>query len=158
MNGARTSSCRIGVLSAALAAAVTAFGLAGCGPVTRPPTAGSETAPALARRAAPPTLTAEFGAVAPPGDVRSVADWAVASNDHDALPFAIVDKNGAHGYVFSGEGRLIGDTPVLVGLAHGDEVEPGIGRKAVADVRPDERRMPAGRFVSVPVTPRAATA
>ena len=93
---------------------------------------------------------ADFGAVVASGDVRAVATWVLDTNDHAALPFAIIDKKQARGYVFSSDGRLIGDSPVLVGLTHGDEVEPGIGRKAIAQVRPDERRTPAGRFASVP--------
>jgi hypothetical protein len=95
-------------------------------------------------------LTPEFGAVVPPLAVRAVAAWTVESKDHGALPFAIVDKNFARAYVFSAEGRLVGDSPILVGLARGDEVEAGIGKKAIAKIHPDERRTPAGRFASVP--------
>lgn len=136
-----------GTVAASFVAAA-ALCLSACGPSSPGPTLPATQAlagPADATRA-----VADFGTVAAPAEVRDVAAWAMASKDHGSLPFAIVDKKGARGYVFSNQGRLIGDTPVLVGFAPGDEVEPGIGKKAIAQIRPDERRTPAGRFVGVP--------
>jgi len=108
---------------------------------------------AVAQRigAAPaPRRTADFGAAVARADVHRVADWVVASADHGKQPFAIVDKVHAKLYVFGPAGRLIGASPVLLGLAHGDDSEPGIGDKPIAQVRPEERTTPAGRFVSEP--------
>ena len=43
--------------------------------------------------------------------------------------------------------QLLGQTPVLLGLAQGDLSVPGIGERAMADIQPHERTTPAGRFV-----------
>jgi hypothetical protein len=83
-------------------------------------------------------------------DVDAVARWVVASADNGARPFVIVDKRRARIYVFSREGTLRGATPVLLGYAVGDDSVAGIGRRPIADVQPDERTTPAGRFVSEP--------
>lgn len=130
------------------AVVIASLALPGCGPAPQTPESESPAAPIPAAPITRPEV--DFGDVAASPEVRTVADWAVASNDHGSLPFAIVDKNQARGYVFSADGRLVGDTPVLIGLAHGDAVVPGIGKRAIAQVRPEERRTPAGRFASVP--------
>ncbi len=93
---------------------------------------------------------AEFGDAVAGDDARRLADWVVASADHRNRPFALVDKTQARLYIFAPSGRLIGASPVLLGLARGDDSEPGIGDKPIAQVRPEERTTPAGRFVSEP--------
>ncbi len=93
---------------------------------------------------------ADFGAHSASPDVHFVADWVADSRDNRSAPFAILDKRGATVYVFDAAGRAIGASPVLLGLAAGDDSVAGIGTRAVADVRPDERTTPAGRFVSRP--------
>jgi len=93
---------------------------------------------------------ADFGGIVARADVQRVADWAVASADHGTRPFAVVDKVKAMLYVFAPSGRLAGASPVLLGLARGDDTVPGIGDKPIAAVRPEERTTPAGRFVSEP--------
>ena len=85
------------------------------------------------------------GADAPP-DVRQLAGWAVASRDHGAAAFAVIDKRRTHLYVFDERGRLRGDTPVLLGHAPGDDSVPGIGQRPTLQVKPEERTTPAGRF------------
>jgi hypothetical protein len=100
--------------------------------------------------AAAPSRGAEFGSVAAGADVRRVADWVVASADHGERPFAVIDKTQATLYVFAPTGRLVGVSPVLLGLARGDDSEPGIGDKPIAAIRPDERTTPAGRFAAEP--------
>jgi len=97
-----------------------------------------------------PLRSADFGVADARADVRRVADWVVNSADHGKQPFAIVDKTQAKVYVFAPTGRLIGASPVLLGLARGDDSEPGIGDKPIAAVRPEERTTPAGRFVGEP--------
>ena len=99
---------------------------------------------------AAPLRNADFGLAVARADVRRVADWVVNSADHGKQPFAIVDKVQAKLYVFAPTGRLIGASPVLLGLARGDDSEPGIGDKPIAAVRPEERTTPAGRFVAEP--------
>jgi len=103
----------------------------------------TEAAPAQPRRA-------DFGAAVARADVRRVADWAIASGDHGRQPFAVVDKTQATLYVFAPTGKLIGASPILLGLARGDDSVPGVGDKPIAAVRPEERTTPAGRFVAEP--------
>ncbi len=112
------------------------------------PRAEADAAPAAPAPARP--RTADFGAVSARAEVHRVADWAVASADHGAQPFAVVDKAEALLYVFASTGRLVGASPVLLGLARGDDSVPGIGDKPIAAVRPEERTTPAGRFVAEP--------
>ena len=80
--------------------------------------------------------------------VRAVADWVVTSNDNGRSAFFIIDKRNARLYVFNERGRLQGAAPVLLGLARGDDSAPGIGEKPLAEIRPNERTTPAGRFVA----------
>jgi hypothetical protein len=80
-------------------------------------------------------------------DVRYVADWVVDSRDADGKPFVIIDKKGARVFVFDRAARLLGATPVLLGLANGDDTVPGIGSKPLSEVAVSERTTPAGRFV-----------
>ena len=77
-----------------------------------------------------------------------VADWVVDANNNRSLPFVIVDKTDAKVYVFYADGRLRGAAPVLLGLAIGDDSVPGIGKRKLATILPQERTTPAGRFVA----------
>ena len=79
-------------------------------------------------------------------EVRNIADWAVASGDHEGLPFVVIDKVNARVFVFDADGHLRGSSPALVGAARGDDSVPGIGNRPIADIRPEERTTPAGRF------------
>lgn len=82
---------------------------------------------------------------------RELAQWILQANDHGARPFAIVDKQSAHLYVFDASGSLRGDSPVLLGQAPGDEIAPGVGEHAQQGFVPfNERTTPAGRFVAEP--------
>jgi len=114
--------------------------------------------PADARVAsdAPPALTgrqhtpdpAALGWDALEAPVRQVAHWIVRSGDHRNTGFFIIDKLGARLHAFDADGRLVSMTPVLVGYAPGDDSAPGIGDRALDEVRPEERTTPAGRFLS----------
>lgn len=77
-----------------------------------------------------------------------VADWVVDANNNRGLPFVIVDKTQAKAFVFYADGRLRGAAPVLLGLAIGDDSVPGIGKRKLATILPQERTTPAGRFVA----------
>jgi hypothetical protein len=88
----------------------------------------------------------DFADADAPPDVRRLAGWAVASRDHGAATFAVIDKRRTHLYVFDQNGRLRGDTPVLLGHAPGDDSVAGIGQRPIDQVRPEERTTPAGRF------------
>jgi hypothetical protein len=95
---------------------------------------------AEARRAA-----AHADAVTP--DARELVAWVAHANDHGGSPFVVVDKRNAAVLVFDGNANLVARTPVLLGLARGDDSVPGIGERKISEIRPAERTTPAGRFV-----------
>jgi len=84
----------------------------------------------------------------PSGIAEQLAGWVTAMDDNGELPFIIVDKLGAHIFAFDVGGQFLGSAPVLVGLARGDDSAPGIGDLKLAQISPDERTTPAGRFVA----------
>ncbi len=77
-----------------------------------------------------------------------VADWVAASGDNAALPYIIVDKQAASLLLFDAKGKALGQVPVLIGVAVGDDATPGIGSKNLAEIGPAERTTPAGRFLA----------
>lgn len=83
-------------------------------------------------------------------DARFIADWVADSKNSGGLPFAILDKKDARVFVFRADGHLIDSSPVLLGAAPGDDPVVGIGQRPIAQVRPDEKTTPAGRFISQP--------
>lgn len=91
---------------------------------------------------------ADFAGKKPSQDVRQMAHWVVQSGDHRRMAFVIVDKKEAKVYAFDPRGRLQAVVPALLGSARGDHTVPGIGDKPVAQVLPEERTTPAGRFVA----------
>ena len=95
-----------------------------------------------------PLKRADFGSAVPTEDVRQLANWTVYVGNHQNKPFVILDKKDARVWVFDRLGHLKAESPALLGFAVGDDNAPGIGTKAIADVRPDERTTPAGRFVA----------
>ena len=94
--------------------------------------------------------SADFTGHAASADARLVADWIARSQDNHNLPFAILDKRDARVFVFDAGARLIDSSPVLLGLTPGDDSVTGIGKRPIAQVQPEERTTPAGRFVSQP--------
>lgn len=83
-------------------------------------------------------------------DAMRVAKGAVAARDTHGRPFAVVDKQRARVHVFAADGTLQGSSPVLLGLAKGDDSVPGIGERKMAEIRRHERTTPAGRFTTEP--------
>ncbi|MDB5731566.1 MAG: hypothetical protein JWQ03_1461 [Variovorax sp.] len=83
-------------------------------------------------------------------DVLRLASWVRATYDNRSLPFAVIDKKAAMVHVFDAGGGLRASSPVLLGLARGDDSVPGIGERKMSEIRPNERTTPAGRFVSEP--------
>lgn len=79
-------------------------------------------------------------------EVVEITGWIEGSGNNRHLPFAVVDKVNARVFVFGGDGRLRGAAPVLLGLTKGDDNADGIGTRKLADISPDERITPAGRF------------
>lgn len=105
---------------------------------------------APAPQAAPAHAHADFAGTHPPHDVKQIAEWAMRSGDNAGMPFAVLDKVRAHVHVFDRNGRLQGNSPVLLGLAPGDDSVPGIGERPIGKILPHERTTPAGRFVAEP--------
>jgi hypothetical protein len=93
---------------------------------------------------------ADFDGHAASADARLVADWIARTQDNRHAPFVILDKRDARVFVFDAGARLIDTSPVLLGVAPGDDSVAGIGKRPIAQVRPEERTTPAGRFVSQP--------
>ena len=89
---------------------------------------------------------ADFGREKASSNAREVVNWVLGSQDHQGMPFVVVDKTEARVFVFNPQGRLQGAAAVLVGLTRGDEGVPGIGDRPLALIRPFERTTPAGRF------------
>ena len=79
---------------------------------------------------------------------QSLVQWIVRQNDHHGKPFAVVDKIHAQVFIFSRKGRLLGQAPVLLGLARGDDAIQGLGDLPLSHIRPEDRVTPAGRFVA----------
>lgn len=75
-----------------------------------------------------------------------LARAAAAAGDNLSQPFAVIDKAAARLFLFDRDGRVTASSPVLLGLARGDDSVPGIGSRPMADIRPGERTTPAGRF------------
>jgi len=97
------------------------------------------------------TLAAQAGSWPPATEVGAMRDWVLAQADHRGRPFAIVDKRNAHLHVFDAAGRLVGATPVLLGLAPGDRaLVTDLGARPVTSLAPAERTTPAGRFDAEP--------
>lgn len=46
------------------------------------------------------------------------------------------------------EGRIHAAGPALLGSRRGDDAVPGLGKRKAADIHPEERVTPAGRFVA----------
>ena len=91
---------------------------------------------------------ADYGNQVVSANARLLGDWVAASRDNAVAEFVIVDKKDARVYVFDARARLLASTPVLLGGAQGDDSVPGIGSRPVAEVRPEERTTPAGRFLA----------
>ena len=91
---------------------------------------------------------ANFDGAHAPDDVRKLADWIVASDDNRDMSFVIVEKPQAQVFVFDAKGNILGSAPCLVGLAPGDDSVPGVGTMTLAQITPNMRTTPAGRFVS----------
>lgn len=92
---------------------------------------------------AAPTLAAEEAS----NMAGRMAGWIVRSGDNEDLPFAVIDKNAGMVFVFDANGKQLGSDAALMGIAFGDESVEGIGDRRLADIKPEERTTPAGRFV-----------
>jgi len=83
-------------------------------------------------------------------DIQAAIAWIRATKHHGGQPFAIIDKKAAMLHVFDAAGQPRGLSPVLLGLAAGDDSVPDIGQRKMSDIQRHERTTPASRFVSEP--------
>lgn len=83
-------------------------------------------------------------------DARALVAQVTRSNDHGDVPFMVLDKRVARLWVFDAQARLQGSTPVLLGLAIGDDTAPGVGELPLSQIADAARTTPAGRFVIEP--------
>ncbi|MFC3440614.1 hypothetical protein ACFOKF_05275 [Sphingobium rhizovicinum] len=104
--------------------------------------AGAKKKPAAAAKAppAPPVVRS--------AQAEQVAQWVETSHDNRGLPYVIIDKKGAHAFLFDAKGKPLADAPVLIGIAPGDDATPGVGSKSLAEIGPAEKTTPAGRFIA----------
>jgi primosomal protein N' len=106
---------------------------------------------ALAAAAVAAPLDPAFERQRPSADARAMAEWTLQRGDARGKPFVIVDKKAARLYAFSGQGKLVGATAVLLGSAPGDHSVPGVGDRAQSgNLAAHERTTPAGRFETHP--------
>jgi hypothetical protein len=143
LRDALKQGCLIGAAIAALAIPPRLEWRAAAQPVTAPTQLASSVERPLNRRL-------DFAGEPASLDAQQLAGWVVDAADNGSRPFAIVDKRHAKVFVFEPDGRLHAATPVLLGYAAGDDTVPGIGKRPIDQVRPEERTTPAGRFVSEP--------
>jgi hypothetical protein len=115
-------------------------------PAIQPPPVASIPAP----NGGPAIQLADFKGEQPSADALKVANWAVYTGDNKKHAFVIVDKKDARVYVFAPDGKLKDSAPALLGAARGDDTFPGVGDKPIAQVLPEEKTTPAGRFVAEP--------
>lgn len=124
--------------------------------VSAPSAAPEISAPAAPAAPIPPThpgaphRLADFRGVHVSAAVREVANWSFYTGDNHGHSVVILDKKAATVYALDPSGRLVSSAPVLLGLAIGDDAEPGIGDKPLNQIRDDEKTTPAGRFVAEP--------
>jgi hypothetical protein len=102
--------------------------------------AAAKKKPAAAKVEAPPPVLSD-------GATR-VVDWVASAKDNHALPYIVIDKQGAAAYLFDARGKMLDHAPVLIGIAPGDDATPGIGAKSLAEIGPAEKTTPAGRFLA----------
>ncbi|MBB3860763.1 hypothetical protein GGQ88_002032 [Novosphingobium hassiacum] len=77
-----------------------------------------------------------------------VVNWVASAKDNAALPYVVIDKPSATLYLFDAKGRQVATSPVLLGIALGDDATPGIGSKNLSEIGPAEKTTPAGRFLA----------
>lgn len=85
-----------------------------------------------------------------PNAVGRLTNDVLTRDENGRQPFIVIDKQAARLFVVDADGSLIGQAPVLLGAARGDDSVPGIGERPIARIRMFERTTPAGRFLAAP--------
>lgn len=81
-------------------------------------------------------------------EVKRLVERILSTQNHQSLPFVVLDKTHPEVFVFDANGQLKGAAPALIGLAVGDEAVPGIGNRLLSSIQTAEKTTPAGRFVA----------
>ena len=92
---------------------------------------------------------ARFGSEAASKDVHRLADWVVDTADNLGLPFIVVDKKQASVFVFDAAASCGSHARAARARAR-RRLGAGHRRAPIAEIRPEERTTPAGRFVAEP--------
>ncbi|WP_294392641.1 hypothetical protein [uncultured Sphingomonas sp.] len=116
-------------------------------------TGGAAAAPSAktlprSRQTPPVVLPLADMAITPSAEAQRVAGWIASARDNHALPYAIVDKRTASLVLYDAHGLALGQVPVLIGIATGDDASPGVGSKKLGEIGPAEKTTPAGRFLA----------
>jgi hypothetical protein len=77
-----------------------------------------------------------------------VLGWIDKTRDNGEYPYIVIDKTAARLFLFDPQGKRLGEAPVLVGIAEGDESSPGVGTKPLSELGPAEKTTPAGRYLA----------
>lgn len=81
-------------------------------------------------------------------EVKRLVERILITQNHQSLPFVVLDKTHPEIFVFDAKGQLKGAAPALIGLAVGDESVPEIGQRKLSSIQMAEKTTPAGRFVA----------
>lgn len=81
-------------------------------------------------------------------EVKRLVERILITQNHQSLPFVVLDKTHPEVFVFDAKGQLKGAAPALIGLAVGDESVPEIGQRKLSSIQMAEKTTPAGRFVA----------
>lgn len=84
----------------------------------------------------------------PSPDAQRVINWVSFSGDNDKMPFLVIDKVAAEVFAFDSTAQLVAASPVLVGMAEGDDSTPMSGDRELSSIPRNERTTPAGRFIA----------
>jgi hypothetical protein len=91
-----------------------------------------------------------YNSEATESSVARVRDYVIKAGRNAQRQFIVIDKQRARLFVFSTQGELEAESPILLGAARGDFSVPGIGERRLADIKPHEKTTPAGSFFSRP--------
>jgi hypothetical protein len=97
-----------------------------------------------------PGPLADFGGTTASPEAMHVANWVSYTHNNGKKAFVVIDKKAARMYVFDANGKLKSHTPVLLGLAVGDDSAPGIGNMPLSKIPDNLKTTPAGRFLARP--------
>jgi hypothetical protein len=94
-----------------------------------------------------PGPLADFGSAKASPEAVHVANWVSYTHNNGKRAFVVIDKKQAQLFLFTPQGKLKGQTPVLLGKAVGDTTAPGVGNLPLSKIPDDLKTTPAGRFI-----------